>query len=41
MVVFFPDVNGHAAGVVDERFLAAAVRLSFDDEFVGGGDEPV
>ena len=34
-------VNGHAAGVVDGWFLAAAVGLSFDDEFVGGGDEAV
>jgi hypothetical protein len=40
MVVFFLVVNGHAAGVVDGWFLAA-VGLSFDDEFVGGGDEPV
>ena len=34
-------VNGHAAGVVDGWFLAAAVGLSFDDEFVGGGGKPV
>jgi hypothetical protein len=34
-------VNGHAVGVADGWFLAAPVGLSFDDEFVGGGGEPV
>jgi len=41
MVVSFVFVNGHAAGGVDGWFLAAPVGLSFDDEFVGGGGEPV
>src|SRR5512132_4345488 len=41
MVVSFVFVNGHASGVVDGWFLAAPVGLAFDDEFVGGGDEPV
>lgn len=29
------------AGAVARRFLSAPVGLSFDDEFVGGGGEPV
>src|SRR5215469_17174339 len=41
MVVSVLLVNGHAGSVADGRFLAATVGLSFDDEFVGGGDEPV
>ena len=41
IVVSFLIVNGHAAGAVDGWFLAAAVGLSFDDEFVAGGGEPV
>jgi len=41
IVVSFLVVNGQAAGVVDGWFLAAAVGLSFDDEFVGGGDQAV
>src|SRR5262252_1505656 len=41
MVVSFLVVNGHAGGVVDGWFLAAPVGLAFDDQFVGGGGEPV
>ena len=41
MVVSFLVVNGLAGGVVDGWFLAAPVGLSFDDQFVGGGGEPV
>jgi hypothetical protein len=36
IVVSFLFVNRHAGGVVDGWFLAAAVGLAFDDEFVGG-----
>ena len=39
MVVSVLLVNGRAVG--DGWFLAAPVGLSFDDEFVGGGDEAV
>src|SRR6266567_2833687 len=38
MVVFFLVVNGHAG---DGWFLAPPVGLAFDDQLVGGGDEPV
>jgi hypothetical protein len=38
MVFSLLVVNGHAG---DGWFLAAPVGLSFDDEFVGGGGEPV
>src|SRR6516162_2309979 len=41
MVVSVVVVNGQAAVVADGGFLAAPVGLSVDDEFVGGGDEPV
>src|SRR6516165_8569862 len=40
MVVFFLVVNGLAV-VVDGGFLPPPVGLAVDDEFVGGGDEPV
>src|SRR5215510_8702748 len=41
MVVSVLLVNGHAGPVADGWFLAAPVGLSFDDQFVGGGDEAV
>jgi hypothetical protein len=41
MVVSFLVVNGLACAGFDGWFLAAPVGLSFDDELVGGGDEPV
>src|SRR6516162_180297 len=41
MVVFFLVVNGLAVVVVDGGFLLPPVGLAVDDEFVGGGDEPV
>jgi periplasmic divalent cation tolerance protein len=41
MLVFFLVVDGHAGGVVDGWILAAPVGIAFDDQFVGGGGEPV
>src|SRR5262249_53501984 len=42
MVVSWVGVNGHAGvGVGVLGFLASAVGVAFDDEFVGGGDESV
>src|SRR5512135_3869947 len=43
MVFSLLVVNGHACSVAggDGWFLAAPVGLAFDDEFVGGGGEPV
>jgi hypothetical protein len=44
MVISFVGVNGHAGlgvGLVVCGSLAAAVGVSFDDEFVGGGGESV
>src|SRR5438045_4231591 len=41
MVVSFLFVNGGAGGAVDGWFLAAPAGLAFDDQFVGGGGEPV
>src|SRR6516225_2344465 len=41
MVGPFRVVNGLAGGGADDWFLAAPVGLAFDDEFVGGGGEPV
>ena len=41
MVVSVVLVNGNAMVVADGGFLAAPVGLAFDDQFVGGGDEPV
>ena len=40
-MVSFLVVNSRASGAVDGWFLAAPVGLVFDDQFVGGGGEPV
>lgn len=41
MVVSFLVVNGLACAGPDGWFLAAPAGLSFDDDLVGGGGEPV
>ena len=41
MLVSLVLVNGQAVVVADGWFLAPPVGLSFDDQFVGGGDEAV
>jgi hypothetical protein len=41
MVVSFLFVNGLAVGAADCWFWAAPVGLTFDDQVVSGGGEPV